>query len=94
MRKSKPRASSVGASPSKESLSSRSTWQKSAKRGKKVRYNPIDSDQALQQAVAAHDPYLEKSDAPEEDRIDWAEPATPAPTPLNPGDHPEPEPCG
>ena len=48
MKKSRPRASSVGASPSKEGLSThmanRSTWKKSAnKSNKQVRYNPIDS---------------------------------------------------
>ena len=75
MKKSRPRASSVGASPSKEGLSThlvnRSTWKKAAsKHDKKVRYNPIDSAEALEETIAAHDPYLEKEDPPMSDKID------------------------
>ena len=49
MRKTRPRASSVGASPSKEGLSTISTWQKAApkKDSKRVRHDPLLSQADL-----------------------------------------------
>ena len=106
MKKTRPRASSVGASPSKEGLSThianRSTWKKAAtKSDKKVRYSPMDSAEALEEAIAAHDPYLKKEDPPMSDKVVWSEPPAnnsapveliePSPTPPLPGDSPQPE---
>ena len=95
----------MGASPSKEGLSThvlnRSTWKKATAKDKKVRYNPIESAEALQETIAAHEPYLEKEDPPESDKIEWSGPPghdsshagshEPSPTPPTQGDYFQPE---